>query len=395
MDKDNSPEEKSKFKRCSKCHLMLPLDCFHKSSVAKDGHRSICKECRQVPKRKKKLELFHLGLQECNTCHQVKTLSCFHKQATGLTGHHSACKECRNNHIPFCRNNENDILIQQEKYRCIECNVIKPLHLFNKNKRNKSGRETRCKQCLSPCGYSRGELMREKSELLHQQLRRCPECREVKPIQEYYINQKGTPVGYCRRCNRIRSMGLEYVLSIEKEEELLQQGLKTCTRCEQVLPVNEYTFVKGKPIARCKQCTKDAKKKMYHRDVILSRKKQRGRYWQNRERILQQCKEYHNSPNGYLTSRKAKAKRRANKHSAYHEDYSAELKAVMSQETFVCFYCGGTFDTKVLHVEHYIPLSRGGADCISNLRWSCPACNLSKGSKTYEEWMEMKAVDES
>ena len=48
-----------------------------------------------------------------------------------------------------------------------------------------------------------------------------------------------------------------------------------------------------------------------------------------------------------------------------------------------CEYCrmhqslqGATF-----HVEHVIPLSRGGHSQIDNLAWACPSCNLHKANR--------------
>lgn len=38
------------------------------------------------------------------------------------------------------------------------------------------------------------------------------------------------------------------------------------------------------------------------------------------------------------------------------------------------------------HLDHVIPLKRGGSNYISNLRWTCSYCNLSKGSKLPSEW---------
>ena len=33
------------------------------------------------------------------------------------------------------------------------------------------------------------------------------------------------------------------------------------------------------------------------------------------------------------------------------------------------------------HLDHYMPLSKGGAHSISNVVWSCAACNLTKNNK--------------
>jgi 5-methylcytosine-specific restriction endonuclease McrA len=39
--------------------------------------------------------------------------------------------------------------------------------------------------------------------------------------------------------------------------------------------------------------------------------------------------------------------------------------------------CGGRFE----HIDHIIPLSRGGRHSIGNLAPACAACNLKKGYK--------------
>lgn len=47
-----------------------------------------------------------------------------------------------------------------------------------------------------------------------------------------------------------------------------------------------------------------------------------------------------------------------------------------------CFYCGQQSE----HVDHIVPLSRGGRHSIGNLTGACKACNLSKGAKFISEW---------
>lgn len=50
-----------------------------------------------------------------------------------------------------------------------------------------------------------------------------------------------------------------------------------------------------------------------------------------------------------------------------------------------CFYCS-TALTK-FHVDHFVPLARGGSNAPENLRLSCPTCNYSKGARMPWEWM--------
>jgi 5-methylcytosine-specific restriction endonuclease McrA len=84
-------------------------------------------------------------------------------------------------------------------------------------------------------------------------------------------------------------------------------------------------------------------------------------------------------------------KRRALKKSQlglWDEDWFIERQLFIYQDGR-CFYCRepiNLFDRSSFHLEHVIPLSRGGLHCVSNVVLACPPCNLSKKNKTIEEW---------
>jgi uncharacterized protein (DUF433 family) len=60
---------------------------------------------------------------------------------------------------------------------------------------------------------------------------------------------------------------------------------------------------------------------------------------------------------------------------------------ILKRQKGRCYYCGkkivGTF-----HVDHAIPLSRGGSNAPENLVAACIKCNLQKGAKLPHEWPE-------
>ncbi len=77
-------------------------------------------------------------------------------------------------------------------------------------------------------------------------------------------------------------------------------------------------------------------------------------------------------------------KRRAMKRQATIQQFDIDqLNQRMSIFGYRCVYCGGPFE----HVDHVIPLSRGGAHCLANLRPACAACNLSKHAKKLTDWL--------
>lgn len=55
---------------------------------------------------------------------------------------------------------------------------------------------------------------------------------------------------------------------------------------------------------------------------------------------------------------------------------------VFNRDGFHCVLCGrSASDGVILHVDHIIPVSRGGATTLDNLRTLCADCNLGKGDK--------------
>jgi hypothetical protein len=56
---------------------------------------------------------------------------------------------------------------------------------------------------------------------------------------------------------------------------------------------------------------------------------------------------------------------------------------VLERDGYACTYCGSD---KQLEGDHIVPLRRGGSNAFVNLTTACRPCNLSKGSKSVEEW---------
>lgn len=76
------------------------------------------------------------------------------------------------------------------------------------------------------------------------------------------------------------------------------------------------------------------------------------------------------------------AKRRARELNATtHHISQKEIRRMYKSP---CFYCKET--GKKMHLDHVIPISRGGNHSIGNLVPACWKCNQSKNNKTIMEW---------
>lgn len=58
--------------------------------------------------------------------------------------------------------------------------------------------------------------------------------------------------------------------------------------------------------------------------------------------------------------------------------------AVFERSGFRCVYCGVAAKDAPLHVDHAVPLSKGGADDETNMVAACCSCNLGKGARVLQ-----------
>ena len=153
-------------------------------------------------------------------------------------------------------------------------------------------------------------------------------------------------------------------------------NLKQCGICKEWKPATNEFFSNQKQgalglLSRCKFC-----------HVKVNRKWRKA----NPERL----KEVR------LTWRKAnpekvrafRQQRRALKANAVGHSTAEQIQARFQYYENRCYYCG---DSKSgLHIEHRIPLSRGGSNWPANLVPACQSCNLSKNAKTETEFKKIK-----
>ena len=67
-----------------------------------------------------------------------------------------------------------------------------------------------------------------------------------------------------------------------------------------------------------------------------------------------------------------------------------EIRELWDKQNGICYYCGKLIYSsldKERHIDHKLPISRGGSNDISNIALTCARCNLSKHTKTAEEYL--------
>lgn len=82
----------------------------------------------------------------------------------------------------------------------------------------------------------------------------------------------------------------------------------------------------------------------------------------------------------------AKDRRRALEHNAKGSHTADDIRLLRKTQPN-CWWCGKSVGSKY-HVDHRIPLARGGSNAPENLCISCPQCNQSKNDKLPAEWSD-------
>lgn len=155
---------------------------------------------------------------------------------------------------------------------------------------------------------------------------------------------------------------------------------KYCSTCKEYKNFNEFSKSKKEKYGlscKCKKCYKQ--QYLENKENVL--KNNKNYYYSNKEKIQLKQKEYRkNNIKAILVRNKARKLKIKVKIS------QKEINALIKVYNNKCCYCSIDLNKSNIHLDHYIPLARGGEHNINNLVPSCNKCNLSKGSKLLEEW---------
>lgn len=181
--------------------------------------------------------------------------------------------------------------------------------------------------------------------------------------------------------------------------------MKTCRKCINEKAETEFyerRIGSGVLYSHCKDCYKSeaSEHRAKHKEKINAQRAEyrarnkdriraRGakRYAENRDKIrAQQDKYKEKNPDKYKEkdrNRRAALRGAEGKHSA------ADIMKIFERQRGLCAGCNARLfksGANRYHVDHIVPLAKGGSNWPDNVQCLCPTCNLSKGAKLPEEW---------
>lgn len=229
---------------------------------------------------------------------------------------------------------------------------------------------------------------------------KCVRCVSLTNAKKHSKFAKSTPEERAEAAEKRRQHQEEkarrkalYKQSSESRQEAIREGYTTYYTprpCPKGHIGYRYTSSGG-----CVEC---------HAEVARSQKKKqydRQYYEENKEYIRKKAGEYNKRTKEYRTqmakewARKNPEKRRiislsykARRRSQERQgDSTADIREWESGQKKVCYWCG-TKCPDDYHVDHYVPLAKGGPHTINNLVIACPTCNFTKSAKDPYEFAQ-------
>jgi len=184
------------------------------------------------------------------------------------------------------------------------------------------------------------------------------------------------------------------ILPKRKEHQFIDGiEMKECSRCRKVLPLADYNKDPSKwdgLYGFCKLCKKENDHRIYMKDP--KKKYQKVIEYQRKIGLISRYKPYNPA---YYSSEKSKRNKRARdlkrrvlkkNIDAYSKITKDIIDKLFEKYNRKCAYC--EIDcTNEYHIDHKLPISRGGDNSFENLALSCPHCNWSKNNKTDIEFI--------
>lgn len=194
----------------------------------------------------------------------------------------------------------------------------------------------------------------------------------------------------CKLClNKYREENKNIIL--QRKREYRQNNQEKINQSQKIRYENDKSyFLTRSAIYRRnnKEKIKGRGVQYYQANKDRLKKKSRLFYHQNKDRATQTQKAYYRANKELYTVRSNARKSRLK---AAKGGYTLqEWKNKLDVWGYRCYLCLESLIGKTIHIEHRIPISRGGTNWIANIAPACAECNLSKNNKTEKEFREWK-----
>lgn len=208
----------------------------------------------------------------------------------------------------------------------------------------------------------------------------CTKCKIEKPKTEYRKDSKSKD-GISHSCKQCRDAYNAAYRAANAESIAI--------KCREYQDRNRESIAAQKRKYNAENAAEIAEQTRAYRDKNRSEiaAQKSAHYSKNKESISLRLKKYYESNREMFSAhgraRKARKKNAEGRHSA------SEVVVIFEKQRGLCANCKAALlmsGKQKYHVDHIMPLAKGGSNWPSNLQCLCPTCNLKKNAKDPVKW---------
>lgn len=198
--------------------------------------------------------------------------------------------------------------------------------------------------------------------------RTCKSCGELKPVDCFRKSSKSQSYYQCKDCQR------EYNRQWRgRNKKRVSDSNKRYARKHKEDHRHYYMRNKETMLKSHEVWLKENPE--YHKKLYID----------NKTHIAKTVKRWKSNNPGKV--RLYEVNRRAIKKGAPGSSSREDILTIHEKQRGLCFYCGVSLKDNY-HIDHFVPLSKGGTNFPSNLRLACPKCNCSKSARVPQEFLQ-------
>ncbi len=229
-------------------------------------------------------------------------------------------------------------------------------------------------------------------------LKKCSRCGIEKPRPEFYkcAACKDGLRGECKRCVAAK----QSVYNEKNADKISAQkrryrseNLESIQEAKRAYYLRNSDRIKEKTRRRELEKPDEVREahRAYRRKNAASIAERMRLYWQqNSSKFREKKKRYYQENKSRLQpGRKAAKARRRN---AAGSVVKADVVWLLEMQRWKCAVCAHSIKKGGYHLDHIMPLARGGTNHRENLQVLCPACNLSKSAKHPVDFMQQRGL---
>ena len=206
------------------------------------------------------------------------------------------------------------------------------------------------------------------------------------PSTDQSLRRAGTPVNSCIGCTG-RKQSSWLISFIDAEAMGLPAGWRFGKLCKAGHRWEGHEMSLKNRNGKCVECERVKR--------AMPQTRERLAQWRlnNKARLNEASRKRHAKLRDDLAYRlyhrqKSKRRKALMRNSVAIQVTGRVIKARFAEFGYRCAYCGDGGD---LHIEHVVPISKGGGHAIGNMVPACKECNYSKATNEVEAWYRSQA----